>query len=413
RILLLTNLCNEHRKKHSSQDVLNYLQSEIAKLDRITQKILTRLNNEENLMAENTTAFQVNNELAAPSRVSTVMNRYRFSIEQTPGVTVEGQSLKIDSQIVNLRQSDDDFKNDHDDEKGSCKSADFILNGQYLFTSAPKKMLPGTTISYSYQTALAPSNIYYATWALFDIENGRRKNRFGSLTKSILVLDDQVAPAWQTESVPGLNKAYVQNMPLINAIVADSFGRINPNVFTANLIGTTTQNILPQLTITKLGDGEAYNLTGNLNPLSEGDYVIELSARDLGGRFATPNPYRAEFAIDRTAPVTSVDLQDNQVTRLTSLQLPASVTDMSPVTTKIYVNDMLQFSTEQKNFTANLNLNIEGENKVTVISTDAAGNVSSHLSKSVFRDTTAPVLSSLLPAQNSKIFQYQFLVSGV
>lgn len=84
RILLLTTLCNEHRKRHSSQDVLNYLQAEIAKLDRISQKISARLNSEENLMAENTTAFQVNNEPAAASRISTAITDTVFQSSKLP-----------------------------------------------------------------------------------------------------------------------------------------------------------------------------------------------------------------------------------------------------------------------------------------------------------------------------------------
>lgn len=414
RILLLTNLCNEHRKKKSSQDVINYLQAEIAKLDQISQKILARLSSEENLVAENTTAFLVNNETVGTSRVSTVMNRYRFVVAQTPGIAIEGQNIKFDTKIINLRQSDNDYKNDFDDDRGSLKGADFIINGQYINTSIPKKMPPGSTITYSYQTAVLPvSPTQYCQLALFEIENGRRKSRLGALLKSVSVLDDNVAPKWLAGSVPGLIITYVKNMPLLNLNLVDDFGRLNSSTITAKLIGSSVQDVTTKLTKVSINDGQVYNISGDLNPLAEGDYTFEITAKDLGGNVAQPNPYHAEFKVDRTAPVVDLQLQSAYLTKQSTANIAAYINDASPVSSDVYVNGAKVFSSTLSQFSATVNLNLEGSNLITIKSYDAAGNVAADVTRAVFRDTTPPVLTILSPTADTNVNGIQFNINGL
>ncbi len=418
RLLALQDLKRKHEDKKSSKETIEYLQTELDKLSGISLKISQRLNSSEDLMAENTYSIQVDNLISSPSRISTVMNKFRFVIEAEPGTVIEGLSTKIKAQVTNLRRGDDD--NDDDSyEKDEFVIADFLFNGSIIYSSKSQKLIGGQQISYDYITKdLVPSNSNFFSIALYHAEKNKKEKRIGYLSQKIPVAEDLISPIWRSDSSPNQVNPYVKTMEAVNLKVSDAFGRIDPDSIKAQITGKTkagvnfSKNLSAQLAKVKLNEGQSYEFIGDGNPLEEGDYVFAASAQDMAENFADPNPYSVNFRIDRTAPAITIGLPDGKLTNLMNYDVPIQINDLSPAQTSIYVNNELFFSTGAKQFNANIILNLEGTNIVKVISTDAAGNISDPKQITIIRDTTPPVLSNLFPVAGSTLHTLTFNVSG-
>lgn len=415
RLSALTNLKNNSIKNKSSEDVIKYIQSEIDKLNKINNKIADKVNSDDNLMAENTYALQVGNNLSNQSVISTVMNKYRFVIESEVGTVIQGMTTHVKAQIINLRKSGD---SDEDSDEDDQKIADFIFNSKYLFTTSPQKLGGGQVINYEYTTAgLLPSDSNVFSVVLYKYEESKRGKRIGYLSQVIPVAQDLIAPKWASDSIPNNNEQYFQVPPNINLKVSDEFGRINPESLQVSLSGTPkdnsfyNQDLSLKFTKTTLDYGKSFEFNAVIDPLQEGEYDFTAQVKDLAGNSSLPNPYLVKFWIDKTPPKITLPADTNFLTNNKFFELPVIVSDLSPTWTDIYVNNQLYFSTQSTNFAASAILNIEGQNEIKVVSTDLAGNSSSS-SISVVLDTTPPVLSDLVPINNSLVYRVQFPISG-
>ncbi|MEK6628422.1 MAG: hypothetical protein AABY53_07330, partial [Bdellovibrionota bacterium] len=146
-----------------------------------------------------------------------------------------------------------------------------------------------------------------------------------------------------------------------------------------------------------------------MNPLAEGLYALTANVKDMALNEALPNVIN--FRIDRTVPKIAVGVSENALTNQLTYQVPIGIEDLSPTTTKVYVNEELQLSTPSVFFTATLNLTLEGTNLVKVVSEDMAGNVTISDVKTIIRDTTPPVLTFISPKQDDPVDGFYFQVS--
>jgi len=416
RIQALNELKNKSKKENWSAGAVSYIEKQIQLLDSLSQKISLKLNSDEDLIAENRFAQQVDNLTSNSSQISTVMNKYRFLIKSEIGTAIEGMSTSIYASVTNLRQGrdDDDHKDEHD-----LKVAQFIFNGQKLYTSQAQELSGGESISYTYTTdRLLPNNSNEFSIALYTADKNKFKNRVGWITQKIPVSSDTVKPVWLTESSPNSDSGTlsVQALDYVNLRSADLFGRIDAETFHTRLTGSVTdggavvnQDMTLNFSKLKIGEGAEYAFSGDINPLAEGLYSLESNVKDLALNEAVTHVIN--FRIDRTAPKISHGIPSEVLTNQMTYQVPVSIEDLSPTITKIYVNDELQLTTSSIYFTGSINLTNEGINLVKIISQDMAGNVAMSDIKTIMRDTTPPVLTFVSPIQDDSVDGFYFQVS--
>lgn len=412
RLLPLENLKNRSRHERWSAKATALIEAQIALLNSLIEKIRNNMNTDEDLVADNTYSIQVDNLKSSSSRVSTIMNKYRFVITSEMGTTIEGMQSKFKAVITNLRKPDEGDGDDSDE----LKAAQFKFNNQLLYTSASQNLSGGKSITYEYTTPKlnsAESNNFEI--ALYDVYKNKLRNRVGWLDLGIIVLDDTVKPIWLTQefSPSDLDLIYVKVSPTIFLKVKDDFGRIDPASFNAVLTGASiNQNVSSSFVKSKIGEGESYAFGGILPDQIDGEYLLTVSVKDFGLNIALPRNYNLRFRLDKTLPVISFNIPADTITNSSIYSFPVSVDDASPVTTEVYVNDELKLSSAEISFDAAITLNLEGENKIYVVSTDAAGNKTTSSEKIVIKDTTEPILSDLSPSQGSEFYQMMVNVSG-
>lgn len=422
RLILLQDLSNHYRRHfHHQQNVITYLNNKIIKLTNLIADISVKINADENLVAENSRAVFINTQQSNYNRLSTVMNRYRFLIENTPGMVVEGQKVKILASIKNLRTSQGgDDEDDNDDEFDGYKVADVKLNGQYVYTS-PKKILgPNATITFEQEFSGLLEGVNTVSIELFEFKYNVRRSRIGYLTQKIYVIPDNAVPIWQNTSLPPHGQLlYLQQFPQISLAASDSLGFIDPASFVFKLDSTVgaqsnTEDLstLFERSVVNNGATVLFAYTHNQS-IPEGDYSFSAKVKDLANNYATPNPYTGQFVIDRTSPAIQFNIQNGLLTNSNNIILNATISDATPVLSKLYVNGVEVTTTNLKNFSSTINLNNEGSNLISVITQDAAGNPPTIETIEVIRDTIAPVLSNIRPSNGSNIYQMQFEVNGV
>ncbi len=410
RIQLLTKLKNKFESGKAKKEAIAVIEKEIAKLTAISSKIANKLNTNGNLMAENTYAIQVDNLTANFSKISTVMNDFRFVIDSNIGSVIQGMSVNFKAKIVSLSHANE---NSDSTEGGDGYLAEFYFNDQKVSSQKVIEPRKNLNIVFDYATASlqsADQNVF--SIALYHLDDAGQKGRkIGSLNYKIPVITDSVKPTWLSGAVPNHQDRYVQLLRTINLKTQDSFGRIDPQSFKllVNRQGAIT-NLSHLISTTKFDDGSRYEFTGDINPLEEGEYSLSAKVSDFAGNAA--DTYNVMIHIDRTVPVVNTTLVNNTLTNQTSIEVPITVNDLSPTATDIYVNNELTMTSGLKVFSASATLTIEGNNIVRIESRDAAGNVALVREIVVVRDTTPPVLSNILPITNSTIDTIQFPVSA-
>ena len=151
--------------------------------------------------------------------------------------------------------------------------------------------------------------------------------------------------------------------------------------------------------------------TGLLSLATAGISNLVVTAKDIAGNESSLTE-TFEVIFDNRAPVVALDIQDKTRTALFQIPLSVSIDDSSPAYTEIKVNGEQTLTTGAKQFTALVYLNQEGENNIEVSSKDEAGNSSAISKIAVIRDSAGPVLSSIMPADNSNIQSVGFQVSA-
>ncbi|MEK6628421.1 MAG: hypothetical protein AABY53_07325 [Bdellovibrionota bacterium] len=222
RILALQELKHKSKNENWSAAAIAYINKKTEVLNQLSQQIQDNLNKNENLLAENSYALQVDNLTSSSSQISTIMNKYRFLINSEIGTAIEGMSTKINASVLNLRAGDDDG----DD----LKAAQFVFNGVALYTSPAQNLSNGENISYAYTTdRLLPINSNEFSVALYHVEGNKLKKRIGWVAQKIPVMPDTIKPEWLVSSSPSSvsGTLYVQALDYVNLHVQDTFGRID------------------------------------------------------------------------------------------------------------------------------------------------------------------------------------------
>ncbi|MCK5072895.1 MAG: PKD domain-containing protein [Bacteriovoracaceae bacterium] len=118
-----------------------------------------------------------------------------------------------------------------------------------------------------------------------------------------------------------------------------------------------------------------------------------------------------DIVVDKIAPIISVNLEDNLLTKDEKLVVPISVIDDSSVNVSFYLNDTLVYSGSDNVLVYDAILD-EGKNTIKVVVKDNAGNAGEILFNNIVRDTTPPVISNVSPAQGANPDTLTFSVSG-
>lgn len=411
RLQLLANLKKKFASSKATKEAIAAIEKEIAKLSAITAKIAQKLNTNENLMAETTYALQVDNLTSNYSKISTVMNDFRFMVNSDIGSVIHGMKVNFKSQIVSLSRDKDDDDRDDDNDNDDGYLAEFYFNDQKLSSQKVIKSRKNVDVVFDYPTEkLNPANTNIFSIALYRFEDGVKGRRIGYLNYKVPVVADMVKPIWLSEAIPNHQDRYTQQLRSISLKAQDSFGRVDPATFKLLLNSqSTTKDLSGSISSTKSDDGATYEFTGNLNPLDEGEYTLAAHISDFAENAA--DAYNVTFRIDRTVPQIQLQLSNTILTNKTKIEVPVLVNDLSPTTTSIYVNGIPVMYSLEKTFTAEVGLGNEGYNSIQVISVDAAGN--SNISNEVFinRDTIAPKLAMITPLENEYVNGVQFNIS--
>lgn len=383
------------------------------------------------ILAEARFPVWTDNQVPQPAHFASLISGFRFAIDYAPGSAVQGMKAEVRVAATNLRAQ---FPNIVWASAWGSKQ-DGILKvkwkGSLLHQTAPTPFELGSTLSYEFTTdkllATGSNEIEVELLRVVSKDSkGKPKTTqsYGSLDQTITVAPDTVAPEWQLGP-----RQYLRELPPLAIRVTDRLGLVDPETFLAQFTSTvpnpnggpddvpitTTIDFTSQLTPVVVGEGQSYDITGDLGHLAEGDYSISLSIKDLAGNKAQPNPGRFQFSIDRTSPRISsagdgAVPREGFITNQPTLNLPLTIFDWSPTTTTVRLGGLQLLQTTDKELTPTISL-AEGFNVIEVTSIDAALN-SSQITFVVELDTTPPVLSNLTPADDANVYALTFQAGG-
>ncbi|MGZ3769340.1 MAG: RHS repeat-associated core domain-containing protein [Bdellovibrio sp.] len=420
RVQLLAGIKLKFEQAKSSSEVLSVFQREIDKLKSIADKISSRINSDENLLAENVFSLQVDNLTAAISRSSSVMNKFRLFVEASPGNAIEGMKAAIKSSIIYISKNFDPKENGNNTEADTSDSdeeylAEFLFNNNKFDSKKMAGSARAVNFSSQYDSPrLNAIDLNTVSVRLYHSEDGELK-KIAHLDHKIPVQYDTVKPVWLSESIPNVDDRYVKNLRPVFLKVQDEFGRIDSSTFLAKITGSTVSTVSVNkdvssiLSTIKIGDGASYQWYGDIGSLEEGEYTLTANVNDLKGNQA--DTYSQTFRVDKTPPKIEIQLVQAPLTNKFNFEIPVFVTDESPTFTDVYVNDELFFSTGSKAFSANVTLNKEGVNIIKILSKDAAGNIGLDKSVEIIRDTTPPIIGFVYPKNNETVDGFAFQVS--
>lgn len=202
RLQLLANLKRKFKSGKATQDAIAAIEKEIAKLSAITTKIAHKLNANENLMAENTYALQVDNLTSNYSKISTVMNDFRFMVNSDIGSAIQGMKINLKSQIVSLSQAKEDHDDDDEEDDDDGYLAEYYFNDQKLSSQKIIGSRKKVDVVFDYPTEkLNPASANVFSMALYRLEDGVKDRRIGYLNYKVPVIADTVKPIWLSSSI--------------------------------------------------------------------------------------------------------------------------------------------------------------------------------------------------------------------
>lgn len=220
----------------------------------------------------------------------------------------------------------------------------------------------------------------------------------------------------------------------------DTYGNQSPDFLLSNIVYDTTPasvttNLQVQYLVKSLPQNISFDVNAN-EPLSyaevDGSQVslsnpssfsytkastvagtnsVNIKVKDLAGNI-TASVYQYQVVLDNTSPVVTIGSLAS-VTNQSQILASFSVSEVNRVATSIKVNGQVVGTFNDKIFSVNLILNVEGTNTVEALSTDEAGNVSNVATAQIIKDTVAPVLSGLEPIQGSALSRLRFRVAGM
>ncbi|WP_412473281.1 PKD domain-containing protein [Halobacteriovorax sp. YZS-1-1] len=123
--------------------------------------------------------------------------------------------------------------------------------------------------------------------------------------------------------------------------------------------------------------------------LSSGENIISAKLTDSLGNTETVEI--TTVSIDNIAPTLANNKTSSGYTANSSLTLNFSISDISTVTTEVFNNGTKVLTTTNKNVNESISLS-DGSNNISIVMTDAAGNVSNADVSSVILDNVSPIL---------------------
>ncbi len=380
RLAALQDLKKDFENRKSLAKVVAIVEEQIAKLSDLRDQVLAKIDSDDNLIAENTKAIQVDNKTASSSRVATSIDGFRFSLQADVGVAFEGTPINLLGTIskIGKRDDNDDF---YKDFGKSGYLAELYKDGKLLQSiTLPED---GSQISLSGQiSSFSKNDGNVILLTLYRAKNGKKHDKIGSLTQSIDVNIDNVPPQWLATSLPAQGTSYVKTLSQVFLTAFDPFGRLNLQSFDASFSGTTlsggavSQDITGRLTSYKNLDGAQYTWAGSIidGQIEDGAYTFTAAVSDTSGNKAPL--YVSKIVVDNVPPVISFGVADKTVFAAANSTVHVNVKDVSPVQSYIYLNSQKIVESQSTSINVALNLN-PGTNTLRVQSTDAAGNPSS------------------------------------
>ncbi len=215
-----------------------------------------------------------------------------------------------------------------------------------------------------------------------------------------LVVRETVKPLIVMQS-PTTGAYVTNNQPEISFIIADEGGGSGVNIDNLSIKLDGKAVSFNEYSETPYAAGYTVVYVP-ANALSDGSHTVTVDCTDNDGNQATTG--KTTFVVDTVPPTLNVTTPaDGLVTYNASLGVAGSTNDASasPVTVTITVNEEDQGSVTvatNGSFSKTVTL-AEGENTIVVTATDAAGK-SSSVTRTVTKDSSAPVIQSVSIAPN-------------
>lgn len=412
RIAEIDQLIAHLSQQGAHPQVIQHIQKLRSNLKKVSDKIAFKLSSRVELIASYSFPLQVGNQVAAPSRYLQVMGGFQTEMMLSPGRAIEGEKVQASIQVTNISNLTPGME--WGNSPGGKYITEIFWKGQEVHQIGPQKIDPGQSISYNF---LSEKLSVLAT----DLRVKIRRDllidfMLSDASLEVRSLDDSIAPIWKPGYSPNAQGRYVQTPQPINAIVEDAFGLIDGTTITASLTGetitgaTVSRDLFSVLQTTKNGDGQSYTLTGSVGTLEDGEYHLNLSAKDLAQNFAEPNPLDVVFRLDRVAPRLTTTAPNNILTNNAYYPIDIVIEDHSIVSTSIAWNGQEVFNSTATTFIYPAYLS-EGLNMYVVTTRDGAGNITT-LPFVATLDTVLPVLTEHSPQDGNLLFSLAFPVSG-
>lgn len=396
RIHELDSLIGRPEQLNNSQIAIHELATIRAHLASLTLKISSKLSQSAEILAEVDHPIQVDNLATPPGLNSTVQGNFRFSVISTPGSVIEGMPFAVRGEITSLKGVGSNNKN---------YSATFSWNGELLYTSPLPSDAEQRSISYLHQVARSnprEANDFSAVLVETHPSTQKQSKDIGSLSTSIPVAVDAIPAHWVAGSSLEAQQPVSRDLLPIDLSAKDTFGALDQDTVRATLSGFTAdispiqQDIKHLLEITQDTSKQTLGLSGNLHPLTDGTYQLTFEVSDMAGNSTVPHPLQKTFTIDRTAPIVTLDLGNNSLTKQQRVAVPVKVEDYTQILCTSFLNGIAATETRSKLFTFETTLT-EGLNLLKVSCVDEAGNVSIDEQPLAIRlDSISPELRSSL-----------------
>lgn len=204
-----------------------------------------------------------------------------------------------------------------------------------------------------------------------------------------LTVKEKVPPVINITS-PTTGATLINNKPTITWTVTDGDSGVAHS--TVKIDSGTAVTV----TGTAIANGFSYSYTPT-TALADGSHTITINATDNDGNAATA--VTATIKIDTVPPTLNLSAPAaGLVTNQTSITVSGVTNDLTSSPTTVTVNGQAATVDGSGNFSKAVNLS-EGANTITVVATDSAGK-STTVTRTVTRDTVAPVISAITIAPN-------------
>jgi YD repeat-containing protein len=417
----------EEKKSRLSEKHQARLEKIISLLDTIIIRVKRKRFINPHMFSELRQPVALKNEISKPSYYSTLFGGMRLSLEVDNANPFHGEKVEVKAIVNNINYVEDPEMSDSKYEKYKWMYKLEVYEEETLVYTSPKSSMAKLhEIEHKFYSKSLESN----RRAKFNLRLIRTKDinlppflswlvdqQWGMIETHIDVLEDNASPVFK--NTPQMS--YYKNFPGVVEEITDSLGRISKESIKLYQVGTSLNNeninleVIPQIVAVnpEINDhSNHYLLNFVAETQEEGLYQIMVQAQDSASNFAVPNPQVYEFRIDRTKPVLTINVEDNQLTNNPSFSLPVEIFDDSPVTTKVYRNEELVSESNEasNNFSVPLQ---EGNNKIEVKTVDAAGNEADVFTlHSIVLDTIAPILVESYPKNDDVIRLLNFTVTG-